>query len=439
MIHFLILPNQLFDIKYLKQCQVTKSSHKIYIYEHPQYFTKYNFNKKKILLHKASMKYYNDYLKKHGYDVVYVNYNEKFNLKHFEMFNSADDIKMTNASIKRYENPNFLLSSYDHYEYQEKTDSYIFNNFYLWAKKKLNIIPNIKSTDKQNRKKLSNAISIPNVKMPSRIDKEYISSCIDDVNTSFHSNYGDCENFIYPISHKGAKQLLKYFIEYKFKLFGPYQDFIKKEESFLFHSLLSSSINIGLIQPSEIIQEFSNVKTNIPLNSYEGFIRQLFWREYQLYCYRTIDYAKQIKNPFFDHKKLITKSWYSGNTGNMLIDDTIKKAFKNAYLHHIERLMVMGNYMNLSEIKPKEGFKWFMEFSIDSYEWVMCQNVYDMVFFTNTTMRRPYISSSNYLLNMSDYKKGKWSEDWDKKYDSFVKKNKKKLWKYRYYFPSLTS
>ena len=101
--------------------------------------------------------------------------------------------------------------------------------------------------------------------------------------------------------------------------------------------------------------------------------------------------------------------------------------------------MFVGNFMNLSGISPKEGFKWFMEFSCDSYEWVMCQNVYDMVFFCTggKTMRKPYVTSSNYILKMSDYKKGEWSEKWNELYNNFLKKNKKKLWKFRYSFPTL--
>ena len=97
--------------------------------------------------------------------------------------------------------------------------------------------------------------------------------------------------------------------------------------------------------------------------------------------------------------------------------------------------MIVGNYMNLCEIDPKEGFKWFMEFSVESYEWVMHQNVYDMVFFVSggATMRRPYASSSNYVLKMSNYKKGKWSEIWTEKYRDFIKRNRAKLYKFRYY------
>ena len=122
------------------------------------------------------------------------------------------------------------------------------------------------------------------------------------------------------------------------------------------------------------------------------------------------------------------------------VDDCIQKGFKTAYLHHIERLMVVGNFMNLYGLHPMEGLKWFMEFSIDSYEWVMYQNVLDMVFFVSggATMRKPYASSSNYILKMSDYKPGEWSEKWNEYYQKFMKKNKEKLWKYRYHFPALS-
>jgi deoxyribodipyrimidine photolyase-related protein len=101
--------------------------------------------------------------------------------------------------------------------------------------------------------------------------------------------------------------------------------------------------------------------------------------------------------------------------------------------------MVIGNFMSLSGIDPREGHKWFMEFAIDSYLWVMHQNVYDMVFFVTggKTMRRPYMSSSNYILTMSNFKRGEWVQKWNNLYDSFLKNNKTKLWKFRYFFRGL--
>ena len=97
--------------------------------------------------------------------------------------------------------------------------------------------------------------------------------------------------------------------------------------------------------------------------------------------------------------------------------------------------MIVGNYMNLSNIHPMDGLRWFMEFSCDSYEWVMYQNVLEMVFFVSGggTMRRPYISSSNYILKMSNYKKGDWCEIWNNQYREFINNHIKELYKFRYY------
>ena len=431
----LILPNQLFDKKYLKENKITDKTHKVVIYEHPHYFKSYKYNKKKLLLHFSSMRYYRDYLEKNGFEVSYIKYENKFGEKTYEMFESADELDL--KPTVTYDNPNYLLNDEMHEAYQKKTDKYIFNNFYMWAKEQLNILPGVKSTDKENREKMPKDVKIPKVKSLPKSDMEYIENEIKRVNNKFSGNYGHTDQFIYPVTHRTAKAFLTDFIENKFKTFGSYQDYIREGESYMYHSVLSSSINIGLIHPKEIMEEMEKHKKKIPMNSYEGFIRQLFWREYQFYCYRTIEYKKALKKSFFGNKKKLTKAWYEGKTGNEVIDKTIVKAFDTAYLHHIERLMIMGNYMNLSEIKPEEGKRWFIEFSIDSYEWVMHQNVYDMVFFTTKTMRKPYISGPNYVLNMSNYKKGDWVEDWRDKYDKFVKKHKDILWKYRYHFPTL--
>jgi len=435
--NFLILPNQLFDISYLKKINITPKDYKIILYEHPHYFTSLNFNKKKLLLHFSSMLNYKVYLKHHKYEVKYIKYNKKLTINNYEMFNSADNLNDIKG-IKEYENPNYLLTNQLREKYMRKTDKYIFNNFYMWSKKELKILENVKSQDKDNRNRMPKDTIIPKLESLSRLDLDLIKLNINRINKEFNSNYGNTNNFVYPITHKTAKKFLTSFIKNKFDKFGDYQDFIKKDESFLFHSILSSSINIGLLNPIDIINEIQKYKNKIPLNSYEGFIRQLFWREYQLYCYKTIDYKKELKTPYLESKERINKSWYTGNRGIEIIDDTIKKAFDTGYLHHIERLMVMGNYMSLIGLKPEDGYKWFMEFSIDSYDWVMNQNVYDMVFFVTTkTMRKPYVSSSNYLIKMSDYKKGDWSEEWDKLYEEFQKRNLDKLWKYRYSFPGL--
>lgn len=433
--YFLILPNQLFESKYIDK------KYKIILWECPHYFIYYKYNKKKLLLHRASMKYYFDYLKGKGYDVIYKSFEEKLNSNEtyilYNPLNKIELLEIPNAVIYEKSTPNILLTPELITEYRNQTDKYFFNAFYMWLKRRLNILPGVKSQDRKNRKKPKEN-EIKNVSQPYKHiytnskDSEYIKEAKEYVEKHFKNNYGNTDNFIFPITHKDSKKWLEHFIENKFKLFGDYQDYIDKNDNHLYHSLLSSLINIGLINPIDVITRIETIKTKIPLNSYEGFVRQIFWREYQYYCYINIDFT--IFN-YFNNRKVLTKDWYNGTLNIEPVDDAIKEGFNTGYLHHIKRLMVIGNYMNLSEIDAKEGFIWFMEFSCDSYEWVMHQNVYDMVFFVTNgkTMRRPYISSSNYILKMSNYKKDKWCDIWDKKYKDFVLKNKKKLYKYRYY------
>ena len=432
---FVILPNQLFDIKYIPK---KFKKHKFIIWEHPHYFKKYNYNQKKLILHRASMKYYFDYLKKNNFDVAYIEFNKNFKIFSATMFDPVDKLNIKNVEL--IETPNFLLTKLDYHKYKElKGDKFMFHWFYMWGKKINDIIPNVKSKDKDNRKKLPKNIKIPPLPT-NKTDKDYIDEAVTYINKNFSKNYGNTKNFLFPVTHKTAEKWLSNFLTNKFDKFGPYQDAIDKENDFLFHSCLSTSINIGLINPLEIIKKIRPLQKKIPINSYEGYIRQLYWREYQRYCYIYFDFKG--KN-YFGNNKSLSKKWYNGSLGIEPVDDCIIKGFENGYLNHIQRLMVVGNFMNLSQIKPMDGFRWFMEFSCDAYEWVMTQNVLDMVFCVTGakpnggTMAKPYISSSNYILNMSNYKKGEWAEKWTKLYHQFVERNRKKLLPFKYYFRSL--
>lgn len=431
--NFLILPNQLFNPKYLNK------NHNIVIWECPHYFKDYNYNKKKLILHRSSMKCYYDTLKSLGFKVSYYEFNNKLdNNLEYTLFNPLNKSEILNLPYHHtiIDTPNLLLTQEYLQEYRKKTKNFFFNAFYMWSKKKLGIIPNIKSQDKENRKvpKIQLNIKQPYEDISTISTQKYIKEAKEYILKYFKNNPGNTDNFIFPITHKDADKWLDHFIKYKLKNFGPYQDYIDRNDKYLYHSLLSSLINIGLLNPIDVINKLP--KKGTPLNSYEGFIRQLFWREYQYYCY--INYDFKNKN-YFNNQKKLTKDWYTSSTGILPIDDTIKEAFDTAYLHHIKRLMVIGNYMNLSGIHPKEGFRWFMEFSCDSYEWVMYQNVYDMVFCVSggVTMRRPYISSSNYILKMSNYSKSEWCNKWDNQYRNFINRNKKQLWKFRYYIRNI--
>jgi len=432
----IILPTQLFDIKYIKEVDNINKLQKIILWEHPHYFKKYNYNKKKLMLHRASMKYYYDYLKSKKFVCEYVEFSNKFikNKKNkYYIFDPIDNLDIEADII--IESPNFLLTRENYSEYRKKTDKFSFRGFYNWGKNIVDIIPKVKSKDKYNRQKIPKNLKIPKLPKILKKDEKYIKEAKTYVEKYFKDNYGNTDNFIYPISHKSAEKWKLDFIKKKLENFGPYQDFIFKEEPYLYHSCLSSSINIGLLCPSDIIEYLKPLQKKYNINSYEGYIRQLFWREYQRY---TFLYCNFDVNYFGNNKKL-TKEWYNGTLGVKPVDDYIKIAFDTGYLHHIIRLMLIGNFMNLFGIDPQEGFKWFMEFSIDSYEWVMKQNVLDMVFFVTggKTMRKPYASSSNYIINMSTYNNGPWSKKWDNLYLEFMRKHKEKLWKFRYHFPGL--
>jgi deoxyribodipyrimidine photolyase-related protein len=428
---FLILPNQLFHMKYLD-----KTQHYV-LWECPHFFKAYKYNKKKLLLHRASMKYYYDYLNAGGFKATYIEFHQQLpQQQQYILFNPLNKVEILGLPprCQIIDSPSILLSQEMCAEYHKKTKKFFFNAFYMWSKKKLGIIPNLKSQDKDNRQKLpksANKVISQPFQIAQADSQAYIKEAATYVNKHFANNYGTTDNFMYPITHKDAQKWLDHFVKNKFKSFGPYQDYIDKEDTYLYHSLLSALINIGLLCPGDIIKQIAPLRNKIPINSFEGFVRQLFWREYQYYCYTYFDF----KGNYFGNQKKLSDKWYNGGTGIVPVDDAIKEGFATGYLHHIKRLMVVGNFMNLSGIHPKEGFRWFMEFSCDSYEWVMFQNVYEMVFFISGggTMRRPYISSSNYVLNMSNYGKGPWCDTWDRLYRQFVARNKKKLWKFRYF------
>ena len=437
----IILPTTLFDYKYVKNVIKKYSIKEIIIWEHPYYFTRLNFNKKKLILHRASMKYYQNTLPNTLLNLVdkvtYLDFNKQLTINNSVAFDPVDEIDCPIIKkTKLLESPGFLLTTNQLKLYREKTINnkrIIFGNFYKFNKKLLNIIPDIKSQDKHNRKKLPKSTIIKDFPKLNNENSLIVINAIKYINKHFRKNVGDVRNFNYPINKQQANLVLKHFLKNYFDNFGNYQDYTKKDNGILFHTILSSSINIGLITPKQIIDKLPNK----PLNSYEGLIRQYFWREYQRYCY--IYRNHWIKNDFFKNKKSINDKYYLGTTNCPPVDDAIKDAFSTGYLHHIRRLMIMANYMNLDGIKPYDAKRWFMEFAIDSYEWVMYQNVLDMGFFISggMTMRKPYITSSNYIIQNSDYSKGEWSIKWDNMYKEFLTKHKKKLYPFRYHFPFL--
>ena len=155
-------------------------------------------------------------------------------------------------------------------------------------------------------------------------------------------------------------------------------------------------------------------------------MRQILgWREFIRGVYQVKGTEERTKN-FWNFDRKIPKSFYDGTTGIQPIDDVIKKVNKTAYAHHIERLMILGNFMVLCEFHPNEVYKWFMELFIDAYDWVMVPNVYGMSLHADGGLMstKPYISSSNYIMKMSNYSKGDWQATWDGLFWTFMDKHR---------------
>ena len=418
----------------------------VYLIEEFLFFNQYNFHKQKLVFHRASMKAYQYYLQEKGYEVTYVEAKEKIadvrqlllHLKrkgvsqiHYcdvtdnwlekRISRQAETLKL---KVTKHESPLFILSSKQVASYFSTKKRFFQTDFYTQQRKHFKILVDKElqptggkwTFDTENRLKYPKSKIPPKVKFPKPTD--YWTEAIDYVNKNFKSNYGEISNtFIYPTTFAESRVWLKQFLNERFAQFGEYEDALVNNENILHHSLLTPMMNVGLLTPKDVIDQaiqFANEK-NVPLNSLEGFIRQILgWREFIRGVYEHKGTQERTTN-FWKFKRKIPNSFWNGTTGIDPIDSTIKKVLATGYCHHIERLMVLGNFMLLCEFDPDEVYKWFMELFIDAYDWVMVPNVYGMSQFADGGLMatKPYISGSNYLMKMSDYQKGDWQPIWD--------------------------
>jgi deoxyribodipyrimidine photolyase-related protein len=308
------------------------------------------------------------------------------------------------------------------------------------------------SFDKYNRNPYSN-----NYKEPTQYQfkqNKYIREAIIYIEQHFPDHFGDIRPFLYPVTFHDAKQHFKHFLKHKLDTYGKYQDAVSKDILFGSHSLISSLLNVGLLSVQYVIDKtlkvFNQSKHKSTLiYSVEAFIRQIIgWRSYVRMIYHY--HGEQIKKMnYFNHQQTLNRKWFHldhESIGVPLVDFLIDKVKKYAYLNHIERLMFMGNFMLLNRLHPYEVYKWFMIVSIDSFDWVMIPNVYGMSQYAlenMSMMTRPYISSSNYILKMSNFPDDpiesqtyKTSELWNSLFYKFIDDHQTKLSK-NYFFKPL--
>lgn len=277
--------------------------------------------------------------------------------------------------------------------------------------------------DTENREKVGSDVKLPNWdKEVTERQSKFIKAAYSEIQKEGGGLGEWTGDLVFPTTREGTLEALKRFVKSRLENFGKYQDAIVEDDDFLFHSVLSAPINAGIITPQEVIDEALKYHGKVALASLEGFLAQILgWREFMRAVY--YKYPKAPANRL-KHNKDLGAAWYNGTTGLLPVDTAIKRVNENAYLHHIERLMVVGNAMFLCQIKPDEVYRWFMELFADSYDWVMIGNVYYMSQWASDEITtKPYISSSAYLLRMSNYKSGEWCDDWDALYWAAVAKH----------------
>lgn len=440
----LIFPHQVFEFH-----PCLKINRPVLLIEDEMCFSRFRFHKQKIVFHRATLKNFEKLLIERGYKTCYIEENlEKHiqKMKILKLFITEFDdfeleekilsiVKRNKIHLEIVPSPSFMAAAADFQEIFKSKKQFRCDTFYIHQRKNFEILLENDgkpmggkwSFDTENRKHLPKHLVIP--KTPLYTQTDVIKEAILYVEKKHPQNPGESRYFNYPTTHQCAKKALQDFLDNRLCLFGDYEDAIVAKESVLFHSCLSPLLNVGLLTPNQVIEETINYSKEhqIPLNNIEGFIRQVLgWREFVRGVYHAIGKKQREKN-FFHHKRKLPQAFYEASTGILPIDETIKKLQKHAYLHHIERLMILGNFLLLCEIDPEDIYRWFMEMFIDAYDWVMVPNVYGMSQYADGGMMttKPYFSGSNYLLKMSDYPKGSWCKVWDALFWRFMIKHHK--------------
>lgn len=230
---------------------------------------------------------------------------------------------------------------------------------------------------------------------------------IETVAGLFPDNFGNLEQFGFAVRRSDAEQVLREFTDKFLPQFGATQDAMLKDDPNLNHSLLSFYINIGLLDAMAVCRaaERAYLEGSAPLNAVEGFIRQIIgWREYMRGIYWLAG-PNYVDSNFFENTRPLPSFYWSGETAMNCLATVITETIENAYAHHIQRLMVTGNFALLAGIDPKAVHEWYLEVYADAYEWVELPNVIGMSQFADGGFlgTKPYAASGNYINRMSDY------------------------------------
>ena len=259
--------------------------------------------------------------------------------------------------------------------------------------------------DSENRKPPKDGLAAP--ERPKFAPDSVTQEVIELVEARFGDHFGSLDTFGWPVTRDEAEEAADAFFAERIECFGPYQDAMVAGEDDLFHSMLSTSINLGLLDPLELCRRAEKAyrEGRAPLNSVEGFIRQIIgWREYVRGFYWHQMPHLQKANAL-NAQRGLPEFYWTGDTDMACLADCIRSTRDNAHAHHIQRLMVLGNFALLAGIDPREVQDWYLVVYADAYEWVELPNVAAMILYADggKLASKPYAASGNYINKMSNY------------------------------------
>ena len=424
-----------------------------------------NYHKHKLILIIAAMRNYRDFLISKKIEVEYVEISESNTFKddlaqiitstkitQLEWMRTSDIgpherlvqlCKKMGVGFAVHPNGQFMTSRSDFQDWYGSQKHPLMEQFYHWQRRRTGILMDGDKPvggkwnfDADNRKPLpKSGVEIPS--FPSPRHDAHTRDVMATVERLFPRNPGKAANFWLPADFATADKWLDSFIETRLAQFGPYEDASRSGEPFLFHSVLSPLINSGLLTPELVVSRAVKAYENgsAPLNSVEGFVRQIIgWREYMYGMY--VQMPELMDKNYFEFTKPLEDWWYDETYRDQPLPIPVKEVLATlhqyGYNHHIERLMVLGNWFLLNEYDPKSVYTWFSSMYVDAYEWVMVPNVQGMSQYADggVIATKPYISGGNYLQKM-----GSWwpnmdqarSSDFNTLYWKFLNAHKDKL------------
>lgn len=391
----------------------------------------------KIALIFSAMRHFAQALRDRGVRVEYVTLDDPYNsgsvpgeLRRWHQRLQAEEVHVTECGDWRLEqsikdcglpvywhaDTRFLCSRAEFSDWAAGKKQLRMEFFYREMRRKSRLLLNGDGTpvggawnfDAENRKTLPKGVKAP---YPIRFSNDAITrDVLTLVKARFSQHYGALDDFNYPVTHADAQALWEYFLDYGLAGFGDYQDAMASDEPFLFHARISAALNIGLLDLRQLCSDVESAywAGRIALNAAEGFIRQLIgWREYVrgVYWLKMPDYA--LGNVFGNDRPLPEFYW-TGATQMNCMRQAIGQSLQHAYAHHIQRLMVTGNFALLAGIAPSQICEWYLAIYMDAFDWVELPNTLGMVMHADGGYlgSKPYCASGQYINRMSDYCRG---------------------------------